>query len=161
MRNQNLRNKWTEENISYLKFEYLQGSPLKQIAARLNRSVSAINKVLARHNLRTHSRMERPPSLLRPSAMEIKKKKLEGMRLRVEKPTSSAFYNTEFRRWVLFEQVLCWMESQKIKVIKNDYEGYYEIDGFPKRKYQVLILANSLREQKQLPIFFVDGITYN
>jgi transposase len=47
MNDQNLRNKWTEENISYLKYAYLKGSPLKQIAASLNRSVSAINKVLA------------------------------------------------------------------------------------------------------------------
>jgi len=77
-----LRKKWSEEQLSYLKEEYLQGSSLKKIATTLNRSVSAINKVLARHNLRTHSKLERLPDLHYPTLQQIQQKRELGTQLR-------------------------------------------------------------------------------
>ena len=149
-----IRKKWTEENINYLKTAYLQGSPLKKIAAKLNRSVSAVNKILARHNLRTHSRMERLPSLADP--MQKAKSAAKNRKKNIQKTKR---FCAESQQWVLFERVLSWLKAQKVPVIKSNLDVYYEINGFPKSKHQILFMANVLREQRQLPIFFVKGVT--
>ncbi len=149
-----IRKKWTQENINYLKAAYLQGSPLKKIAAQLNRSVSSVNKTLARHNLRTHTRMERIPSLAapaqkqKPAAKNKKKNTYEAKR-----------FCGKSQQWVIFDRVVSWLRSQKVSVIKSNLDVYYEINGFPKSKHQILFMANVLREQHQLPIFFVKGVT--
>lgn len=149
-----IRKKWTEENIKDLKTAYLQGSSLKKIAAKLNRSVSAVNKILARHNLRTHNRMECLPSLAEP----VQKQK-SAAKNRKKNPQEIKRFCVESRQWVLFERVLSWLRAQKVSVIKSDLDVYYEINGFPKSKHQILLMANVLREQHQLPIFFVKGVT--
>ncbi len=149
-----IRKKWTEENINYLKTAYLQGSPLKKIAAQLNRSVSAVNKTLARHNLRTNSKMERLPSLADPA-----QKQKPAAKNRKKNTQEAKRFRTGPQQWVLFERVLSWLRAQQVPVIKSNLDVYYEINGFPKSKHQILFMANVLREQHQLPIFFVKGVT--
>jgi hypothetical protein len=83
-----------------------------------------------------------------------------GARIRKKTPPAASFLNDEYRRWVIFERVIGWMESQNVSVSKSVNDVYYEIDGFPKSKQQILAMANALREQQNLPIFFVEGITY-
>lgn len=159
MEERKLRNKWTEENINYLKTAYLQGSPLKRIASQLNRSVTAINKVLARHNLRTHTRIERIQSLPHKKNNKLPQKKPLGTQSRKKVAQTVKFINPDDRHWVLFERVLSWMRSQKISVMKSDRDIYYEVNGYPKNEQQILLIANLLREQQHLPIFFVKGVT--
>lgn len=153
------RNKWTDENITYLKTAYLEGLPLKTIAEKLNRSVSAVNKVLDRHNLRTHSRMERFPTLPRPTVQQIERKRKLGAQTRKNNVQRIKFLCEDSEQWVLFEQVLRWLRTQKISVIKSNADVYYELNGIPKNKQQILFAANLLREERQLPIFFVKGVT--
>ncbi len=154
-----MRNKWTEENINYLKEAYLQGFPLKQIAAKLDRTVSAINKVLARYKLRTHSKMGRLPSLSRPTARQLQQKRNLGTQIRKKNRQKKILFRPDYRQWVLFESVVSWMRTEGISIIKSGSDVYYEVDGYPKNKAQILHMANLRREQLQLPIFFVRGIT--
>ena len=156
-----IRNKWTEEHISYLKMAYLHGSPLKQIASKLNRSVSAINKVLARHNLRTHSKMERLPRLLRPTSHQLQQKRNLGASIRKRKVRNLALLIGENRQEVSFERVLFWLKTQNISVTKSANDIYYEVNGRPMNEQQILYQANLLREQLHLPIFWVRGITHS
>jgi hypothetical protein len=159
MNKQKIRNRWTEENINYLKLAYLQGLPLKLIASKLNRSVSAINKVLARRNLRTHSKMAHLPSLPRPTSDQIQKKRDLGAKIRKKNARIVKFLRSDYRQWVLFERVLYWLKTQKITVIKSEMETYYEVDGYPKSKLQILFIANLRREEQKLPVFYVKGVT--
>lgn len=159
MNSQRMRNKWTEENISYLKEAYLQGFPLKQIAAKLDRSVSAINKVLARYKLRTHSKMTPHPSLSRPTARQLKQKRDLGTQIRKKNKKKNPLFCPDYRQWVLFECVVRWMETEGMSIVKSEFDVYYEVDGYPKNKAQILYIANKRREQLQLPIFFVRGVT--
>lgn len=152
-----IRNKWTEEHISYLKKAYLQGSPLKQIASKLNRSVSAINKVLARHNLRTHSKMEPSKRPFQAASQNLLPKKS----LRSPKTNRLIFLKETNRLEVPFERVLYWLKSQNIAISKSKNDVYYEIDGIPRNEQQILYQANLLREQFQLPMFWVRGITHS
>jgi hypothetical protein len=154
-----IRNKWTAENIHYLKTAYLRGLPLKQIAVQLNRSVSGINKVLDRYHLRTRSTLQRLPSLPSPTARPLQPKRKLGAQTRKKNIQKIKFPCEDARRWVLFECVLYWLRSQRIPVMKSDSDVYYEVNGFPKNEQQILLIANLLREQHQLPIFFVEGVT--
>lgn len=154
------RNKWTEEKINYLTIAYLQGAPLKQIAFQLDRSVSAINKVLARYKLRTHSKMDHLPSLPCPTANQLEKKKNLGAQIRKRNRRKRSNILQDYREWVHFERVVNWLRAQGISIFKSSFDVYYEIDGYPKNKAQILYLANLRREQLKLPIFLVKGVTY-
>ena len=154
-------NKWTEEHLSYLKMAYLQGFPLKQIALKLNRSVSAINKVLARHNLRTQSKMERLPTLPRPTIHQLQQKRKLGAHIRKRNTRKLKAFITDHRQEVFLEYVIYWLKTHSISVIKSTMDIYYEVDGCPKNEQQILYMANVLREQLQLPLFWVKGVTYS
>lgn len=145
--------KWTEENINYLKIAYSQGASLKKIATQLNRSVSAINKTLARYNLRPHAKMSR--SL--PTSHSVKPQQKDKGRTYSAQQVKQ--FHIDTRQWVPFESVLFWLRKQKVFVHKSTSGTYYEVNGFPKNKQQILLMANILREQNQLPIFFVKGVT--
>jgi len=161
MNTQIIRNKWTDENISYLKKAYLQGLPLKQIAATLDRSVSAINKALARHKLRTHRKSSLFTSLPHPTAHQLQQRRNLGTQIRKRNKKKKTNVWSGYREWTLFERVLNWMRAEGICVFKSKFDAYYEIDGYPKTKAQILYIANLRREGLQLPVFFVKGITYS
>jgi IS30 family transposase len=156
-----LRNKWTEEHISYLKMAYLDGTSLKTIAGKLNRSVSAVNKVLARHNLRTHSKLERMPHLNpltnKPSSSK-KVKRHQNSNRNIQSKNSIA---ENYRHEVSFEGVIYWLTTQQVYVEKSKNDVYYELQGRPMTKQQILYHANLLREQLHLPIFWVQDVTYS
>ncbi|MCE3230306.1 MAG: hypothetical protein K0R76_1062 [Alphaproteobacteria bacterium] len=153
------RNKWTEENIYYLKTAYLEGASLKEIAGQLQRSVSAVNKALERHHLRTHNRMERLPALPRPTVQQIQQKKRLEAQKRQESLRKVKFHWAHLRKCVSFEHVLLWLRTQKIFVTKSTSDVYYEMNGIPNTQHQILLKANVLREQHHLPIFQVKGVT--
>lgn len=156
-----MRNKWTEENITYLKMAYLQGWSLKKMASGLNRSVSAINKVLARHNLRTHSKMERLPALPKPTSRQLQYRKNLGSYIRKRNTHKLRDRFETYQQEVSFERVIYWLWSQNISVIKSPKDVYYEVNGRPVNEQQILYQANLLREQLQLPIFLVKDVTYS
>lgn len=160
MDTQKIRKKWTEENLNYLRTAYLLGLPLKKIAANSGRSVSAINKILDRYKLRTHSKMVRFSSLLRPTVDQLQKKQNLGVQIRKKNREQKANTLADYREWVPFEHVVRWMKKEGISVIKSKSDAYYEVDGHPKNKAQTLSIANLRRGQLQLPIFLVEGITY-
>jgi predicted DNA-binding protein YlxM (UPF0122 family) len=153
------RDKWTEENINYLKTAYLEGASLKEIAEQLKRSVSAVNKALERHHLRTHNRVERLPTLLRPTVQQLQQKRSLGAQKRQDPTGKAEVHWGNFRKSVSFEHVLLWLRTQKIFVTKSISDVYYEVNGIPNTHHQILLKANVLREQHRLPIFQVKGVT--
>ena len=155
------RSKWTEEHISYLKTAYLQGSSLKKIAVRLNRSVSAINKVLARHNLRTHSKMSRLPTLSSPTTHASQKTRILDAHIRKRNMKKLKFILPECRQEVSIERVIYWLKAQNVSVTKSSKDSYYEVDGCPKNAQQILYKANVMREQQKLPVFWVKGVSHS
>lgn len=161
MDTQKIRKKWTEENLNYLRTAYLLGLPLKQIAAKSGRSVTAINKILDRYKLRTHSRMVRFPSLPRPTMDQLQKKQNLGLQIRKKNTEQETNILSGYREWVPFEHVIRWMKEEGIAVSKSKSDAYYEVDGYPKNKAQTLSIANLRRNQLQLSIFLVEGITYS
>lgn len=155
------RNRWSDEQLSFLKIAYLDGSPLKKIATKLNRSVSAINKVLARHNLRTHSKLERIPTLSKPTLQQIQRKRSLGTQIRQKNIQNKELIESNHRQEVPFERVIYWLQTQRIYVFKSPADVYYEMNGKPKNKQQILYQANLLREQLHLPIFVVKDVTFS
>jgi hypothetical protein len=126
----------------------------------LNRSVSAINKALARYQLRTHSKTNRFSSLSRPTALQLLQKRYLGAQIRnTNKKKKNTAWSEDHREWVLFEAVINWMKAEGISVVKSKFDAYHEVDGYPKTKAQTLYIANLRREQLQLPIFFAKGVT--
>jgi transposase len=160
MNTQITRSKWTEESISYLTIAYLQGAPLKQIAFQLDRSVSAINKVLARYKLRTHNKMDHLPFMSRPTPSQLQKKRNLEAQIRKKNRERKSNIRPDYREWVHFERVINWLKAQDISILKSQVNDYYEIEGYPKNKAQILYIANLRREQLHLPIFFVKGVTH-
>lgn len=161
MNTQRMRNKWTEENIDYLKIAYLKGSPLKQMAAKLDRTVSAISKALTRFELRTQTKKARFPSLSRPTLLQLQQRRNLGTRIRQKNRKGRANFLSDYRGEVLFEYVIYWMRSEGISVIKSKSDVYYEVNGIPKNPAQILLIANEKREELKLPIFYVKGITHS
>ena len=51
------------------------------------------------------------------------------------------------------------MRLEGIPVLKSKSDVYYEVEGYPKTKAQILYIANLRREQLHLPVFFVKGVT--
>jgi hypothetical protein len=45
-------------------------------------------------------------------------------------------------------------------VKKSTNDAYYEVNGCPMNEQQILYKANLLREELNLPIFWVSGITH-
>jgi IS30 family transposase len=160
VKNNIIRNKWSEEHIDYLKGAYLQGCSLKRIADKLNRSVSAINKTLARHNLRTHRTMARAPRLEHPGAKQIQTQRNIGIHLRKKNSQDVKFILAQCRQEVSIEGVIFWLKSQGIFVVKSLNDVYYEVNGLPLNEQQILYKANLLREELHLPIFWVSGVTH-
>lgn len=153
------RKKWTEENITYLQTAYLEGSSLKKIAAQLNRSVSAINKALSRHKLRTQNKIEYLNlSPHRLTHYSFQGKKYLIIRTRKKNTSKIKSFEIDHREWVSFPHVIGWLQQEGISVIKSATDVYYEVNGYPKSKEQILLIANLRREQKKLPIFFVKDL---
>ena len=161
MSNSIIRNKWTEEQLSYLKTAYLQGTPLKRIATKLNRTVSAINKTLARHHLRTDSKMERRSCLSQPTRLPLKQKRALGAFIRKQSISKSKLSVIDHRQETSIETVIYWLINQNISVTRSKNDVYYEVNGCPMNEQQILYKANVLREQFQLPIFWVKGVTHS
>jgi IS30 family transposase len=160
VRYNNIRNKWSEEHITYLKRAYLQGCPLKRIAERLDRSVSAINKTLARHNLRTHRKREGAPPLIQPALKLVTNQRSIGTFIQKKVATELKQHLMNSRHEVSIEGVIFWLKSQKVLVNKSTNDIYYEVNGCPMSEQQLLYKANLLREELRLPIFLVSGITH-
>ena len=160
MDEKNITGKWSPENIEYLRISYLKGHSLKYMSAHLNRSISAINKVLARHNLRTPVNTESLPSLPGRVPAAPKQKPVK----KAEKPAGEVrkfrALLPDCRYWKSFTCVIRWLRSQNITITKAGHEDFYVVRGYPKNKQQVLFFANLMRDEQQLPPFFVEGVTF-
>jgi hypothetical protein len=161
MNTRNHSQKWTSENLDYLKIAYLKGVPLKKMAAKLHRSVSAINKILTRHNFRTTNRVDYPPFIMRKSKSKGVVKKLLEKQGAIRKTDSQIMGSLppDDRFWTPFTDVIRWLRQNNIPIIKSSTDTYYEVRGIPKSRKQVLYMANVMREEQFLPVFWVKNIT--
>ena len=156
--------KWTSENLNYLKTAYLKGIPLKKMAAELDRSVSAINKVLSRHNFRTTTRLDYPSFItcrLKPKGAVKNLPENQGVikktamnHSQIKRPLLP-----DHRSWTPFIDVIRWLRQNNVPIIKSSTGAYYEVRGVPKSRKQVLYMANVMREEKFLPVFWVNDVT--
>ena len=153
MKKSTIPNKWSKEETDYLKTSYLHGVSLKIMAAELKRSLSAVNKALSRYNLRTG---RKPEGIILPG--QQKKTPATPPKSRKDCQVFTAL-PPEDRRWVTLEEVISWLKTQKIYVIKPATEVFYVVAGYPRKKEWILFHANRLREELGLLPYYVKGIT--
>ena len=145
----NSKNYWKNEEIEKLKKDFLSGKKIKNIAFELGRSHTAVNKYISRLGLRK----KRTTKNISPSKIAVKKKDFslsEHIRRKV--------YNNE--QIVDFSKVILYMRLLGYKVSKNNSfqstfytDEEYTLNNKPISKIKLLLLANRLRSEENLPIF--------
>jgi hypothetical protein len=121
-----------------MKTLYLQGLPLQHIAHKLNRTLSALNKALARYGIRdvASSRKKRhaPRSYFSP------------------------------HQWVDMKTVVGYVKSQyRVKALPPPTsldQPAYVVNHELCTVYHMLILANKIRAERREPTYMVPNITW-
>jgi hypothetical protein len=133
------------------------------MAAKLDRTVSAINKILSRHNFRTTQRIDYSLNITYKSSSRMRMKKLpkrhDSSPQTLDSSQIIGSLPPDHRFWTPFIEVMRWLRQNNIPIIKSPMGAYYEVKGIPRSKEQVLCIANTMREEQCLPIFWVKGIT--
>jgi hypothetical protein len=151
---------WSPSEIHKAKQYFLHGLPIKNIAEKLGRTPSSINKALTRFGIRT----ENPRYTLSKNILE-KQKKTNEIRLQ-----SLGFDRQSLRKqldnWVSFWKVCSYLEAQNICFYERSKHGI-ELD---KREFivndkvysarQLLLMANKIRVENDHPAFLVDGLSW-
>ena len=156
-----LKQRWTDEELQMLYQDYHDDVPLKVMARKYGRTVSAINKKLTRIYFRLSSFKKFPlfyegipPANSTPSQKPSKKRHRSPNR----------YISNDKEIWVDFADVIQWLKSNNISVsgpVFDPIKGKKYILNNEKivTKQAVLIAANQNRYEKKMTRFLVDGIT--
>ena len=140
----NVRRKWTQKEIDFLKKEFENGTQIKIIASKIGKSETAVNKFLTRYGIRPRKRYNTKCNIKR-----------------------SIQSNIDNLRWlsvindvVDFTEVIKYLKSKgyKISNVASDSNIQYLLNYYPVSKIKLLILANKLREEENKTCFKVDCI---
>jgi hypothetical protein len=77
----------------------------------------------------------------------------------VDHPQIMGSLPLDYRFWTPFIDVIRWLQQNDTHVVKPSTATYYEVKGVPRSKEQILCMANAMREDQCLPVFWVRGIT--
>ncbi len=135
---------WTPEDIAALKIGFLKGTPLKVLSKQLNRSPTALNKALSRFRIRARSRF------LTTSTLPT---------LRLAEPKRSHRNPSPTQLTVGLAEVVNFLCNDGYDISANKFTlnnrcyTQYLLNKKPTTPIRLLVLANTLRLERQLPIF--------
>jgi hypothetical protein len=127
---------WASKEIQLLKQYYLENKPLKQIGTLLGRSMSSVNKSLTRFKIRQH----------RPLKARVLLDLTRGTQLPLD--------------WYIhppcdMKEVHAFVESHMRRRLKFE-DGQWTYYGFSIEQRRAFVLINLEREQRHLPIFYLN-----
>lgn len=143
------KNYWTNEEVEKLKKDISNGKKIKNIAFELGRSHTAVNKYISRLGLTT-----------RQNTKNVNSKKITRKKKDFSLPEHirNKVYGNE--QVVDFSKVILYMRLIGYKVSKNNSfqsifytDEEYKLNNKPISKIRLLLLANRLRAENNLPIF--------
>ena len=145
---------WSNEELSKLERDYNSGKRLKVIADELGRSLSAVNKFISRSGLRKNgaSRKRQTSFIKRESPNNNTNLKNCQHKINKYKQRNSSFEDVVK---YLISKGYCISEYNGI--IKNGEEAFLLFDK-PINKLQLLLIANKLRLEENLPVFLVNNL---
>lgn len=147
--------KWSPKLVGVLRSEFLNGKTIKDIAAKINKTPSSVNKALSRFGIRHQSAKE----ITKATKIPFKKSANRNAKI-------SCVENLILdENWVDFSQVIEFLELNNIKIIPlNEHSNISERKFFvDKKQYssmQVLMLANKLRCDQKLNVFLVNNLSW-
>lgn len=154
---------WSSSELKQLTNGYLSGVSIKELARRLNRTPTALNKALTRFGIR-HQR--KPKRITFWNAFG-------DADLKTYSPqTAIARFDRRYRkhqrelcsRWVPMDQVVSILESkghivQLLKAMENPRQSLYLFDGKPLPALRLVFIANRYRLERNEGPFYVHGVT--
>lgn len=160
---------WTSEDVQQLSELFTKNVSLKDMAKALARTASAVNKALDRYKIRTR-RYTKDQHLDRFHMLDSSNLYIGGCGDSGSKPTKriSTHYD-----WVSLYEVVNFLKKNNFKIMRLpteepphlngrfSYRTYaFCVNSTPRTSLELLILANRLRQEKNLPTFRVYDITW-
>ena len=145
--------RWTPEEIATIKSAFNAGKIVKIIAEEVGRTPSAVNKFLSRSGIRQ-----------RRWTIDKQKKSKKIKVYEVSRTTLERVYKDEYP--TDFSEVLKYLKSQGINVSINDKKAFapmndFAINSIPVSRVKLLLMANRLRVENNLPIFKVPELSWD
>ena len=152
----NLKRKWTQNEIDFLKKEFKNGTKIKLIASKLGKTETAVNKFLTRCGIR-------------PKMKTISRNKYmsnNDIKRHAKSSTTYPGWIGLLNDFVDFTEVIKYLRSKNYNIssivpdnMKLFYpNSQYMLNGQPVSKAKLLILANKLRENEHKNSFKLDCI---
>jgi len=155
---------WTSLEIEQLTQGFLSGTPLKELARKMDRTPTALNKALTRFGIR-RERPKEEKTLWNDFGNAEKLHTLNPM-------TAIKKFDRRFRKlqnalvnqWVPMEQVLGVLDSNGHRVYmaqahKDPRESLYALDGRTVTALKIIFLANRYRIAHDQAPFYVAEVT--
>jgi transposase-like protein len=147
-------NSWSNEEKILVKLGFLSGKRIKTIASEIGRSETAVNKFLSRSGIRCKRQ---------------KTQTKQSKQLREQKPMQSELETPlvdKIQANILF--VIDYLKRNGFKISKLSQQPYtpqllgydYLCNGKPITEAKLLLFANRLRVENNMPIFCIDSITW-
>ena len=142
---------WSDSDIKFMKSRFLQGHQIKQIAHQMGRSASSINKALSRFGVRQEHH--------KPKKKILRRKHKDVHHFRNRKKSLIACIK---ENWVEFMDIVNWLGENDFPIYpigQAHFDHAYMANGKFLTKNQIVLLANKLRVEQGLPVFFVHEVT--
>jgi lambda repressor-like predicted transcriptional regulator len=147
---------WTSDEIAKLKLKFAEGKRLKAIANEIGRSETAVNKFLTRSGIRKkYKRNSR-------SYQTCKRKKILKISKNIFRRACDACEQQSDTT-----EVIAYLKAKGYTIFKQSIENSddkdthsYVLDGKPASEMKLLLVANRMRVDERLPIFFVQRLIW-
>ena len=148
---------WNQAELTQLKNSFLRGESIKYIARGLGRTPTAVSKALSRYGIRCQ-RIRQP--IYRPSS---RTKKLYCRDIQRD------FMLLNEPRWIKFDALLKWVSEEIGELHFRSIDPsstpspygnkLYFIEKRNLNAFQLIQFVNEVRCARNLPIFYVEGLT--
>lgn len=149
---------WSATEISKMRSYFLAGLSMKDIASKLSRSTTAINKALSRFGIR--------PELPRQKIVSMSRTKRD-IQCSLKPPSfGRKSLQEEFDNWVGFWKLCDYLGQQKVCFYEVSAPGtsidrrQFRVGAKILSARQLLMLANKMRMENNLKPFFVRGLSW-
>ena len=143
---------WTEHEIQQLRTAFLQGKRLKIIAREMGRTPTALNKAISRFGIRPMSRPKKQPNLYLQGTVRATQCRTREQSCTVSFPP---LHKMPYQVTDL-EKVLHFLDEQGISVQTISLQPpLFMVQHAPMNARQILLKANQIRTQNNLPIFSI------
>jgi hypothetical protein len=139
---------WSSREIELLKNGFSEGKPFKELSQELGRSTTALNKALARFHIRPYNRKK---DLDFPSFFSAEQARKCGFK-------SSKRRFSEKQLYASTGEIIQFLKNNGYNVRSKNFnkDCLYFVNQHPVSFFRLLVMANSLRLERNLPIFLMN-----